>query len=170
MVSRGATDVLNAHLFLRRPWTTTYISRGNNEVYVCALDLSKAYDKVSFYHLFNKLLDRGAPAYFVKFLANWYSRQRMKVKWKNRCSSYFGVCKGVRQGSVLSPSLFNLYIDGLLTQLSVSGVGARMADLYLGCLTYADDLTLVSPSIGALILMLTTLGSRDLLQSCKRHI
>ena len=55
---------------------------------------------------------------------------------------------------VLSPSLFNLSIDGLLTQLSVSGVGARMADLYLGCLTYADDITLVSPSIAGLQRML----------------
>ena len=49
-----------------------YLSNGNKEVYVCALDLSKAYDKVSFYCLFNKLLDRGAPVYLVKFLAKWY--------------------------------------------------------------------------------------------------
>ena len=39
---------------------------------MCALDLSKAHDKVSFYSLFNKLLDRGALVYLVKFLAKWY--------------------------------------------------------------------------------------------------
>ena len=50
--------------------------------------------------------------------------------------------------------MFNLYIDGHLTQLSVLGVGDRMADLYLGCLTYADDITLVSSSIARLQTML----------------
>ena len=47
---------------------------------MCALDLSKAYDKVSLYCLFNKLLDRSAPVYLVKFLVKWYSCQEMKVK------------------------------------------------------------------------------------------
>ena len=77
-----------------------YLSNGNKEVHVCALDLSKAHDKVSFYCLFNKLLDRGAPAHLVKFLAKWYSCQEMKVKWNNHCSSHFGVGNGVRQGRV----------------------------------------------------------------------
>ena len=54
----------------------------------------------------------------------------------------------------MSPSLFNLYIDDLLTQLSFSGLGARIADLYLRCLTYADDITLVSPNVAELQQML----------------
>ena len=108
---------------------------------MCALDLSKAYDKASFYCLFNKLPDRGAPVHLAKFLAKWYSCQEMKIKWNNHCSSHFGIGNGVRQGSVLFPSLLNLYIDDLLTQLSISGLGARIANLYLGCLTYADDIT-----------------------------
>ena len=90
----------------------------------------------------------------VKFLAKWYSCHEMEVKWNNHCSSHFGVGNGIRQVSVLSPSLFNLYIDDLLTQLSLSGLGARIADLYLGCLTYADDITLVSPNVAGLQQML----------------
>ena len=121
---------------------------------MCALDLSKAYDKVSFYYQFNKLLDRGAPVYLVKFLAKWYSCQELKVKWNNHCSSHFGIGNGVRKGSALSPSLFNLYIDDLLTQLSFSGLGAIIVDLYLGCLTYADDITQVSPNVAGLQQML----------------
>ena len=65
-----------------------------------------------------ELLDRGASVYLVKFLVKWYSCQKMKVKWNNHCCSHFGVGNmEYRQGSVLSPSLFNLYINGLLTQL-----------------------------------------------------
>ena len=109
---------------------------------------------MSFYCLLNKLLDRGAPVYLVKFLAKWYSCQEMKGKWNNHCSSHFGVGNGVRQGSVLSPFLFSLYIDDLSTQLSFSGLRARIADLYLGCLTYADDITLVSPTVAGLQQML----------------
>ena len=54
--------------FVLKETAEYYLSNGNKEVYVCALDLSKAYDKVSFYCLFNKLLDRGDPVYLVKFL------------------------------------------------------------------------------------------------------
>ena len=116
-----------------------------------ALDLSKAYDTVSFHCLFKKLLDRGAPVHLVTCLAKWYSCQKMKVKWNHHCSSHFGSGNGGRQKSVLSPSLFNLYIDDLLTQLSISGVRAKTAGLYLGCLTYADDITLVSLRVAGLL-------------------
>ena len=48
--------------------TVDFYLSNDNKVYVRALDLSKAYDKVSFYCLFNKLLDRGALVYWLDFL------------------------------------------------------------------------------------------------------
>ena len=45
-----------------------YISNGNSSVHVCALDLSKAFDRVSYYRLFSKLLEVDAPLYLVKLL------------------------------------------------------------------------------------------------------
>ena len=55
---------------------------------------------------------------------------------------------GVKQGGVLSPVLFCIYIDGLLTKLSESGVGCYMG--FLGALGYADDIVLIAPSPSAM--------------------
>lgn len=106
------------------------------------LDLSKAYDCVSHYQLFTKLLRRGITIYFVKFLTNWYTSQEMQAKWRNLVSSHFSVRKGVQQGSVLSLRLFNLYTDDFLKAVAESGDGARVSDVFLGCLAYVDDIAL----------------------------
>ena len=54
---------------------------------------------------------------------------------------------GVKQGGVISCHLFNLYIDRLLVQLSNSGYGFHIAGDNVGALSYADDITLFSPSV-----------------------
>ena len=83
----------------------------------------------------------GAPVYFVRLLSVWYAQQSMRVKWKEKFSEWFSV---VRQGSVLSPSLFNVYLDELLVRLRKCGYGARMGYMYVGGLAYADDLSLLA--------------------------
>ena len=87
------------------------------------LDTSKAFDLVDHGKPFSKLLQRGVPNPIVRFLVNWYSSQRLKVRWGNSLSDLFGASNGVRQGSVLSPVLFSVYLDDLLEDLSQSGVG-----------------------------------------------
>ena len=55
-------------------------------------------------------------------------------------SSQFTACNGVKQGAILSPILFSIYMDGLFEQLEKSGVGCHMGNHYRGCIGYADDL------------------------------
>ena len=77
----------------------------------------------------------------------------------NSCySPPFGVSNGVRQGGVLSPILFTVYFDELLTRLSKLGIGCHCDSIYAGSFGYADDIALLAPSPSAM---------RRLLKECE---
>ena len=52
----------------------------------------------------------------------------------------------VRQGGVLSPYLYAIYVDDLINELHRSGYGVHIGSVFVGCLLYADDIVLLSPS------------------------
>ena len=126
----------------------------NSEVFCCLLDFSKAFDKVNFDSLFQKLLDRNFPAIFLRLITYIYNHQSCFIRWNSTESSLFKVKNGVRQGAILSPSLFCIYLDTLLARLRDAGVGCHIGGMYLGAFGYADDVTLLAPSRQALQLML----------------
>ena len=78
----------------------------------------------------------------------------MKVQWGSSLSNGFSVSNGVRQGGVLSPYLFAVYL-GLLEELSNSGVGCYWGSSFVGALAYADDVVLLAPCASALRCMLS---------------
>ena len=59
---------------------------------------------------------------------------------------FFQATNGVKQGSIISPILFTVYVDELIARLQASGLGCNIGRSYIGVLGYADDLTLLSPS------------------------
>ena len=77
-------------------------------------------------------------------------KQNINIKWNDHYSSYFGAKNGVRQGGIIYPLLFNLYIDQLIGALRNDGIGCHIGPLYTGCLCYADDLTLLSLTLKGL--------------------
>ena len=79
-----------------------------------------------------------------------YLRHSVCVMWDSCKSEYFKMYNGVKQSGVISCHLFNLYIDPLLVQLSNSGYGCHIHVVYAGALSYADDITLLCPSIWGL--------------------
>ena len=54
---------------------------------------------------------RNVPLVIVRIIAFWYQTQTMCVKWGKVISTYFKVSNGVRQGEILSPKLFAVYVD-----------------------------------------------------------
>ena len=78
------------------------------------------------------------------------SSLKMKVRWNKSLSDPFYVSNGVRQGGVLSPVLFSVYLDGFLQKLADSGVGCHWGNLFAAAVCYADDIVLLAPSPSSL--------------------
>ena len=130
--------------------TLDYYINGKGSVYVLALDATKAFDRVEYSKLFKLLLKRKVNPLFIRLLYSMYINQRLCVSYNNSCSEYFNVSNGVKQGGVLSPTLFTCYMDGAIQKLSKSNDGCHIGDCYTGCIAYADDVILLSPSVNAL--------------------
>jgi hypothetical protein len=109
------------------------------------LDASKAFDRVNYWSLFQKLIDRKAPLLLVRVLVFWYNMQKVCIKWGSTTSSYFSISNGVRQSGIVSPKLFSLYMDGLTDKLMSHYVGCYFDDKCINHVMYADHICLLAP-------------------------
>ena len=118
------------------------------------MHVSKAFDLVDHEILFSKLVARDLHPAIFHCLILWYKDQRFTRRWNGIDSAPLASSNGVQQGSVLSPSLFAIYMDDLLVRLTDSGVGCYMDEFFCGAVCYADDLALLAPCPAALRAML----------------
>jgi len=88
-------------------------------VYLSSLDICKAFDRVNHYKMYMSLLEVGFPVIIVDVLCNWYGKLYYAVRWNSQISEYFAVNSGVRQGSCLSPALFNVFMNVFITSLNL---------------------------------------------------
>ena len=133
--------------------TINFFNNRDTPVFACFLDLTKAFDLVNFSKLFSKLRNK-IGSIFIRLLAYIYVFQSCCAEWCGIKSKSFKVSNGLRQGAVLSPILFSIYIDDLFSELSEAGFGCYINDLFYGILGYADDLVLLSPDLNGLQCML----------------
>ena len=131
-----------------------YTSNGSN-VYCSFLDASKAFDRLVHAGLFMKLLKRQVPLTFLCLIVMWYSDLECRVRWGDATSEWFTIEAGVRQGGVLSPIFYCIYVDDLVDILSALGIGCYLRQMFLSILLYADDMALMAPSLKGLQTLLS---------------
>ena len=130
-----------------------FLRNGSHPI-LTVLDCSKAFDTCKFSILFNKLLDAGLPPVVIRVLMYVYQEQFAWVRWGDTRSERFSIINGTRQGSMISPALWSIYLDLLIKELRDLGVGCHVGGLYMGVVVYADDVLLMAPTRGAMQAML----------------
>ena len=126
-----------------------YFNNRGSPLYVCTLDAEKCFDRVWHDGLMYKLLD-VLPLSQWSFLCKWYGGLTSLVRWNGDYSLSFPVTRGVRQGSILSPHLFNIFINDMLESVEGGNNGAYVGADSFSAIAYADDVTLLSSTITGL--------------------
>ena len=134
-----------------------YYKQRNTTIFVTFLDASKAFDRIDHWLLFKKLIDKHVLLFIIRLLVCWYSTQKMHIRWGNTVTSSFLVSNGVKQGGIISPILFNVYMDQLSEKLNASNIGGNIGGKLVNHLCYADDICLIS---------LSFVGMQQLLSIC----
>ena len=99
-------------------------------------------------------MGRNVPLCFLKIIVFLYLNMKSRCQWRGSFSTYFDVLTGTKQGGVISPRIFNLYMDDLIALLRKRGIGCHIIDIFIACLFYADDLCLIAPTRSAMQAML----------------
>ena len=128
----------------------SYCNSRKSDVYLCMLNASNAFGRVDYGKLFTLLRWKKQLVLVVRLLLDMYIRQRMCTSWHRVKSNYFTSENGAKQGGVLSPILFCVYIDELLCRINDSGVGCHSGHMCFAGSGYADDVVIMVPSVRAL--------------------
>ena len=147
--------------------TVKHFTSKGSSVFAAALDFKKCFDSINHFKLFTSLLKAGVPAWVVAVLCDWYSKLNVSVRWKGSLSGLIKVHSGVRQGTSLSPAIFNVFTNIFICKLKSLNYGCKMNAVFVGAIMYADDLILLSATVHGLQQMLnccTTVCSESLLE------
>ena len=119
----------------------------NVPVYVCFIDYSKAFDCVDHNKLWNNMRSLGIPEHLIILIKNLYTGQEATVRTEFGNTEWFNIGKGVRQGCILSPYLFNIYSETIMRNAGLEDMpGISIGGRPLNNLRYADDTTLIANS------------------------
>ena len=122
------------------------VRQGSNP-YLCFYDIEKAFDSIEFPILLQHLYDAGINGKCWRVIKNWYSQSTVRIRSNGLVSDPFVVGRGVKQGSVLSPSLFLIIIiviNSLIGHLRDKNYGTSLQGFFLGAAVHADDVRTVA--------------------------
>ena len=130
--------------------TVEYYNNAESNVFSLFLDASKAFDRVRYKKLFYCLLNKGICPLIIRYLIILYFLNNASVKWGTHTSDIFNMSNGVKQGGILSPILFSLYLDPLIKMVSESRFGCYVGNMAVSILVYADDIVVLAPTLYSL--------------------
>ena len=118
------------------------------KIYFCFIDYAKSFDCVDHNKLWKILKEMGIPDHLICLLRNLYAGQEATVRTGHGTTDWFQTGKGVRQGCILSPCLFNLYAEHIVRNagLEEAQAGIKIAGRNINNLRYADNITLKAES------------------------
>ena len=109
---------------------------------ICFIDYAKVFDCVDHNKLRKILKDMGIPDHLTCFLRNLYTGQEATVRTRHGITDWFQIGKGVRQGCMFSPCLFNLYAEYIMRN---AGLDEAQASRLLGEISITSDMQMTSP-------------------------
>uniref|UniRef100_A0A4W2D1N6 RNA-directed DNA polymerase n=1 Tax=Bos indicus x Bos taurus TaxID=30522 RepID=A0A4W2D1N6_BOBOX len=140
---RGTKDqIANIH------WIMEKSREFQKNIYFCLIDYAKAFDHVDHNKLWTILKEIGIPDHLTCLLRNLYAGQEATVRTGHGATDWFQIGKGVCQGCILSPCLFNLYAEYITRNagLEEAQAGIKIAGRNINTLRYADDTILMAQS------------------------
>jgi len=140
---RGTRDqIANIH------WIIKKAKEFQKNIYSCFIDYAKAFDCVDHNKLWKSLKEMGLPDHLICLLRNLYAGQEATVSTGHGTTDWFQIGKGVCQGYILSPCLFNLYAEYIMrnARLEEAKTGIKIAGRNINNLRYADDTILLAES------------------------
>jgi len=129
-------------------WIIEKAREFQKNIYFCFIDFAKAFNCVDHNKLWKILKEMGIPDHLTCLLRNLYAGEEATVRTGHGTTDWFQIGKGVRQGCILSPCVFNLYAEYIMRNagLEEAQAGVKIARRNINNLRYADDTTLMAES------------------------
>ena len=139
---RTRDQIANTH------WIIKKAREFQKNIYFCFIDYAKAFDCMDHNKLWKILQEMGIPDYLTCLLRNLYARQEATVRTGQGTTDWFQIGKGVHQGCILPPCLFNLNAEYIMqnARLDEAQTGIKIARRNINNLRYAIDTTLMAES------------------------
>ena len=114
-------------------WIVEKAREFQKNVYFCFIDYAKAVDSVDHSRLWKILKEMGIPDHLTCLLRNLYAGQEATVRTRHGTTDWFQIRKGVRQGCILSPCVFNLQAEYIMRNawLGEAQAGIKIAGRYI---------------------------------------